>query len=123
MVTFSRIFSLKGIFSVLFAAMAFGFASCEKDSVEEPVKVNQMELFYNESKGLADTSIDSVGSFSNKFCVYMNQHHEAINDKYYTPTVDNMVSAAAAFGYKLTISTGVGITFDTEWDEGYFVTF
>ena len=44
-------------------------------------------------------------------------------DEYYTPTVDNMVSAAAAFGYKLTISTGVGIAFDTEWDEGYFITF
>jgi hypothetical protein len=57
--------SLKGLLMMLFASTAICFASCDKsDDVEqEPAKARPMELLYNESKGLPETSADSVYSF------------------------------------------------------------
>lgn len=110
-----NVFSLKGAFCMLFASLAIGFTSCDKNEVIEQQPTKAMELLYIESKGLPETSADSVFSFGNKFCDHMNKNLNDQYDEFYQPTVDNMVNAAAGFGYKLTISTGIGITINDEW--------
>ena len=111
---------------MLFASMAICLSSCDKndDVVEqETSKARPMELLYNESKGLAETSADSVTNFAQKFCDHMNSHLNDQNDEYFQPTVDNIEYAATVFGYKLTINMGVGITINDEWDGEYFMNF
>ena len=118
--------SLKGMFLMLFASMAIYLSSCDKnDEVVEqvPAEARPMELLYNESKGLAETSADSVTNFAQKFCDHMNSHLNDQNNEYFQPTVDNIEYAATVFGYKLTINMGVGITINDEWDGEYFMNF
>ena len=111
---------------MLFASMAICLSSCDKNddvAEQEPAKARPMELLYNESKGLAETSADSVTNFVQKFCDHMNSHLNDQNDEYFQPTVDNIEYAATVFGYKLTINMGVGITINDEWDGEYFMNF
>ena len=118
--------SLKGMFLMLFASMAIYLSSCDKndDVVEqEPAEARPMELLYNESKGLAKTSADSVSNFAQKFCDHMNNNLNDQNDEYFQPTVDNIEYAATVFGYKITIKTGVSITINDEWDGEYYMNF
>ena len=118
--------SLKWMFLMLFASMAIYLSSCDKndDVVEqEASRARPMELLYNESKGLAKTSADSVSNFAQKFCDHMNSTLNNQNDEYFQPTVDNIEYAATVFGYKLTINMGVGITINDEWDGEYFMNF
>lgn len=120
------ILSLKGLFLMLFASMAICFTSCDKsnDIVEqEPAKARPMELLYNESKGLPETSADSVTNFAQKFCSHLNSNLNNQNDEYFQPTVDNIEYAATVFGYKITIKTGVSITINDEWDGEYYMNF
>ena len=111
---------------MLFASMAICLSSCDKndDVVEqETSKARLMELLYNESKGLAETSADSVTNFAQKFCDHMNSNLNDQNDEYFQPTVDNIEYAATVFGYKTTIKTGVSITINDEWDGEYYMNF
>ena len=111
---------------MLFASMAICLSSCDKndDVVEqETSKARPMELLYNESKGLAETSADSVTNFAQKFCDHMNSNLNDQNDEYFQPTVDNIEYAATVFGYKITIKTGVSITINDEWDGEYYMNF
>ncbi len=110
-----NISSLKGAFCLLIATLAIGFTSCDKNDATEQPAPRTMELLYIESKGLPETSADSVFSFGNKFCAHMNKNLNDQYDEYFQPTVDNMVNAAAGFGYKLTINTGISIKINDEW--------
>ncbi len=113
--------SLKGLLMMLFASTAICFASCDKsDAVEqEPAKASPMELLYNESKGLPETSADSVTNFAQKFCDHMNNNLNDQHDEYFQPTVENIEYAGSLFGYKITIKASVGVTINDEWDGEY----
>ena len=111
---------------MLFASMAICLSSCDKndDVVEqETSKARLMELLYNESKGLAETSADSVSNFAQKFCNHMNSNLNDQNDEYFHPIIENIEYAATVFGYKTTIKTGVSITINDEWDGEYYMNF
>ena len=112
--------SLKGLFCLMITVLVIGFTSCEKDNNAEKVKpVDNMELFFNESKGLPETSMDSVNSFVKKFSAHIKTYPESQNSEYFNPTVDNMSYACSVFGYKLIVNVGVGITINDEWDGEY----
>ena len=100
---------------MVFASLVFSFVSCDKSDTIEQSAPRAMELLYIESKGLPETSADSVFSFGHKFCDHMNKNMNDQYDEYFQPTVDNMVNAAAGFGYKLTINTGISIKINDEW--------
>jgi hypothetical protein len=120
------ILSLKGLFVMLFASMAICFTSCDKsnDIVEqEPAKARPMELLYNESKGLPETSADSVTNFAQKFCNHLNSNLNDQNDEFFHPIIENIEYAGSLFGYKITITTSVGITINDEWDGEYHISF
>jgi len=121
-----NILSLKGLFLMLFASMAICFTSCDKsnDVVEqEPAKARPMELLYNESKGLSETSADSVYSFGKKFCSHLNSNLNDQYDEYFHPIIENIENAGAVFGYKITVTTSVGVTINTDWDGEYHISF
>lgn len=108
------------------ASMTICFFSCDKNddvAEQEPAKARPMELLYNESKGLAETSADSVTNFAQKFCDHMNSNLNDQNDEYFQPTVENIEYAGSVFGYKITIKTGVSITINDEWDGEYYMNF
>ena len=118
--------SLKGMFLMLFASMAICFTSCDKsnDVVEQvPAKARPMELLFNESKGLPETSADSVSNFAQKFCSHLNSNLNDQYDEYFHPIIENIEYAGSLFGYKITITTSVGIKINDEWDGEYFVSF
>ncbi len=108
---------------MLFLLLALGFASCEKDSTNENEKAyNNMELMFVESKGLPETSIDSIKSFTSKFGSYIKANPALKNNEYYNPPVENISYACSVFGYQLKI-LNIGITIDTEWDGENIVKF
>ena len=110
-----QVLTLKGAFIVFFLFMALSFASCEKKNIVENEKtVDNMELFFIESKGLPETSIDSVKSFASKFGGYVKANPKSTNSEYYNPTVENMSYAASVFGYELTVFK-TGILLETDW--------
>ena len=117
--------SLKGLLMMLFASTAICFASCDKsDAVEqEPAKARPMELLYNESKGLTETSADSVYSFGKKFCSHLNSNLNDQYDEYFHPIIENIEYAGSVFGYKITVNTSVGVTINTDWDGEYHINF
>ena len=120
------ILSLKGLLVMLFASMAICFTSCDKsnDIVEqEPAKARPMELLYNESKGLPETSADSVTNFAQKFCNHLNSNLNDQNDEFFHPIIENIEYAGSLFGYKIIITTSVGITINDEWDGEYHISF
>ena len=88
---------------------------------EKPV--DNMEMFFIESKGLPETSMDSVTSFISKFSTHIKTYPESQRSEYFNPTVDNMSYACSVFGYKLVVHTGVGITINDEWDGEYLINF
>lgn len=113
------ILSLKGLFLMLFASMVICFTSCnENDDVieQEPAKARPMELLYNESKGLPETSADCVSNFAQKICSHLNKNINDQHDEYFHPIIENIEYAGSVFGYKITIKTSVGITINDEWD-------
>jgi hypothetical protein len=119
----NNISSLKGAFCMLIALLAICFTSCDKNDVVEQQPTKAMELLYIESKGLPETSADSITSFAKKFCAHMNKNVEDQYDEFYQPTVDNMVYAASVFGYKLTVNVGVSIKINDEWDGEIVINF
>jgi len=119
-----RILSLKGIFCMMAIALVIELSSCEKESnVMNEKPVDNMEMFFIESKGLPETSMDSVTSFISKFSTHIKTYPESQRSEYFNPTVDNMSYACSVFGYKLVVHTGVGITINDEWDGEYLINF
>ena len=115
-----QVLTLKSAFIAIFILLALGFASCEKENnIENDKTVDDMELFFIESNGLSETSMDSVNSYIDKFSAHIKTNPESQNSEYFNPTVDNMSYACSVFGYKLIINVGVGITINDEWDGEY----
>lgn len=97
----------------LFATSAL--SSCSKDAIGAPVQ--DMEYFYNESRGLTKVSPDSIQRFATKVENYVTYYPEKKSDPYYPEIVDNINDAAKLCG--LTIH----ITLNPEWEgeiEYYF---
>ena len=119
-----QVLTLKSAFIAIFLLLALGFASCEKENnIENDKTVDDMELFFIESNGLPETSMDSVKSFTSKFGSYVKANPASTKSEYYNPTVENISYACSVFGYKLTVNTGVSILVNDEWDGEYFMNF
>jgi len=71
--------------------------SCSSSTEE----FNPMEAYYNESLGLASTSMDSTMNFAHKYNKYVFNTQGAQSDVHYQPTMSNMCNAFQKFGYKL----------------------
>ena len=69
--------------------------SCSSSSEE----FNPMEAYYNESLGLASTSLDSTMNFAHKYNKYVFNTQGAQSDVHYQPTMSNMCIAFKKFGY------------------------
>lgn len=89
----------------LFAASAL--SACSKEVLGAPVQ--DMEYFYNESRGLTKVSPDSIQRFATKVENYVTYYPETKSDPYYPEIVDNINDAAKLCG--LTIH----ITLNPEW--------
>ena len=63
--------------------------------------INPMESYYIESKGLANTTIDSTLNFAYKYNYYVFHTPGAQDDVYYQPTLSNLCAALDTFGYAL----------------------
>lgn len=71
-----------------------------------------MSAFYVESKGLMETSADSVCNYYTKFAGFHNQHPECKADELFPPTVENLGNAFTKYGI---VQIG-NIIVKTEWD-------
>ena len=72
-----QILTLKSAFIAIFLLLTLGFASCEKENnIENEKPVDNMEIFFIESKGLPETSMDSVKSFISKFSAHIKTYPE-----------------------------------------------
>ena len=110
-----QVLTLKSAFIAIFLLLALGFASCEKENnIENDKSVDDMELFFIESNGLPETSMDSVKSFISKFSAHIKTYPESQISEYFNPTVDNMSHACSVFGYELTI-VKTGFLLETDW--------
>lgn len=90
----------------LFAASAL--SACSKEAFGAPIE--DMESFYNESRGLTKVSPDSIQRFATKVENYVTYYPETKSDPYYPEIVDNINDAAKLCG--LTIH----ITLNPEWE-------
>lgn len=87
--------------------------SCSSSSEE----TNQMESYYIESLGLAQTTLDSTKNFAHKYNKYVFKTPGAQNDVYYLPTMSNLRNAFETFGYKLVVwNLNVTITVNDKWE-------
>ena len=93
-------------------ALLFSFVSCNKDE-----QLNLMPHYYQESKGLINTDIDSIHRFREKFQGYLKKSPESTSDTLYNPTVKNLHDAYKEFGIEL-LSFGINVcvTIDYRWE-------
>ena len=118
-----QILTLKSAFIAIFLLLTLGFASCEKENnIENEKPVDNMEIFFIESKGLPETSMDSVKSFISKFSAHIKTYPESQTSEYFNPTVDNMSHACSVFGYEFTIAK-TGFLLETDWLLDTLITF
>lgn len=95
------------------AALPLFFGSCEKEaSVQEDIVHTSMSAFYVESKGLTETSADSVCNYYKKLAGFHNTYPECESDELYPPTVKNLGDAFTKYGI---VQIG-SIIVKTEWD-------
>ena len=104
----------------LLATFALSFTSCEKDIITpEDTLHTHMQAYYVESRGLTETSADSVVNYYTKFAGFHNQNPECEADEYFPPIVHNLDSAFTHFGI---VQIG-NIIVKTEWDGEIFINF
>lgn len=107
------------VFLLLLLALPFFIASCSQDDAESLTPMHQM---YNESVTLTQVQMDSISNFCTKFCGYVNKHPQSKHDEYFTPTIENIRTAAALHGYNIWITDdAICITIDDEWDDEIIV--
>ena len=78
-----------------------------------------MCAFYAESKGLMETSADSVCNYYHKFAGFHKQHPECEADELFPPTVENLDNAFTKYGI---VQIG-SIIVQTEWDDETVINF
>ncbi len=106
--------------TIVFVACGNDEQQVEYASIEDPISL--LIPYYLESKGLPETSADSIVRFVHKFGDYVKANPACRGDEYYQPTYDNMVYAASLFGLTITTVT-TGIKLETDWFGGYEVNF
>ena len=94
--------------------------SCQQDeaATEDALHARMLDL-YTESRGLTETSADSVVNYYTKFTGFHNQNPECEADEYYPPIVNNLDRAFTHFGI---VQIG-NIIVKTEWDGEIFINF
>lgn len=102
------------------AALPLFFGSCEKEaSVQEDIIHTGMSAFYVESKGLMETSADSVCNYYKKLAGFHNTYPECESDELYPPTVKNLGDAFNKYGI---VQIG-SIIVQTEWEGEIVINF
>ena len=106
--------SLKRCFLLLsFVIVASFMVSCDKDAVNanDAIHANMLD-YYAESRGLMETSADSVVNYYNKLAGFHRQYPECEADELFRPTVTNLGDAFKKYGI---VQIG-GIIIFTEWE-------
>lgn len=104
---------------LLCVGAAFFVSSCTADSVEEDAIHTNMLEYYAESRGLLETSADSVCNYYTKFAKFHNRHPECEEDELYPPTVENLGNAFSKYGI---VQIG-SIVVKTEWEGEIHINF
>ena len=74
--------------------LAAALVGCQSDAaIPEDYVHTRMGEFYAESRGLTETSADSVVSYYHKFASFHGQYPECEADQLFQPTVENLDSA------------------------------
>ena len=97
-----------GFLCLVLSVIALRFTLCESDDS----RLSPMESFHKESKSLPNCQMDSIKSFTAKFCSYVKANSEARQDDLYKPTVKNISFAAFHYGYYFT-ETKTGFSINT----------
>ena len=103
----------RGFLCICLAALPLFMGSCQQDetAIEDALQVNMIE-YYAESRGLMETSADSVCNYYKKLAGFHNTSPECEFDKLYPPTVENQGNAFTKYGI---VQIG-SIIVKTEWD-------
>ena len=104
---------------LLCVGAAFFVSSCTADSVEEDAIHTNMLEYYAESRGLLETSADSVCNYYTKFAKFHSQHPECEADELFPPTVENLGNAFNKYGI---VQIG-SIVVKTEWEGEIHINF
>lgn len=110
----------RALLCLCLAALPLFMGSCQQDeaATEDALHADMLQ-YYAESRGLAETSADSVCNYYTKFASFHNQHPECEADELYPPTVENLGNAFTHFGI---VQIG-NIIVKTEWDDETIINF
>lgn len=110
----------RAVLFLCLASLPFFMGSCQQDesATEDALHANMLQ-YYAESRGLMETSADSVCNYYTKFASFHNQHPECEADELFPPTVENLGNAFTKYGI---VQIG-NIIVKTEWDGEIFINF
>ena len=110
----------RALLCLCLAALPLFMGSCQQDeaATEDALHADMLQ-YYAESRGLAETSADSVCNYYTKFASFHNQHPECEADELYPPTVENLGNAFTQYGI---VQIG-NIIVKTEWDGEIHINF
>ena len=83
-------------------------SSCQKEAFGS--NIENMEYFYNESRGLTRVAGDSIQRFATKVETYVCKYPEERYNPYYPEIVDNIEKAAKAGNLSIVV------TINTDWE-------
>lgn len=103
----------RAVLCLCLAALPLFMGSCQQDeaATEDALHADMLQ-YYAESRGLMETSADSVCNYYTKFAGFHNQHPECEADELFPPTVENLGNAFTKYGI---VQIG-NIIVKTEWD-------
>lgn len=111
------------VFLFLTLAMPFLIASCSQGDTDV-APLTPMHQMYDESVNLTQVQMDSITNFCVKFSGYVNRHPQSMQDEYFDPTIQNVRTAAALYGYDIKVTTiTTGVTINDEWDGEIVINF
>ena len=99
------------LFLCIIAPLLMGSCQQKEAATEDALHAN-MVAYYAESRGLIDTSADSVCNYYKKLAGFHNTYPECELDEIYPPTVKNLGDAFTKYGI---VQIG-NIIVKTEWD-------
>ena len=110
----------RAVLFLCLAALPLLMGSCQQDeaATEDALHADMLQ-YYAESRGLMETSADSVVNYYKKFAGFHNQHPECEADEYYSPTIDNLSNALDNYGI---VQIG-GVVIKSEWGGETHITF
>ena len=110
----------RAVLFLCLAALPLFMGSCQQDeaATEDALHADMLQYFA-ESRGLAETSADSVCNYYTKFASFHNQHPECEADELFSPIVENLGNAFTQYGI---VQIG-NIIVKIEWDGEIFINF